>query len=334
MESKATADDLTSMAASFPLLVYDRYEQADNSQTMLSVADGSSHTCRVSELQNSRCLETPRGLVLVADTTSLQCSLWNPQTGEKIPLPALDKPLPEYCRCLLSDTMISSPDCLVLINDLTQPELLFCHVRGGDTWTSQSYDVGLYMIPGSPEPPSKRYISTMAAVQGKFYFMEEPDEVGVLSFVQDPEPRLEMTSFAAHSPDYSSGAPQDANLHYLLESSQELFLVSLFFPGCNFDRVEEVCVYRMDFSKQEWCEVIDLGDRAFLLGPHSFAASCPAGENGLKMGCVYFAFDLFGDINKFQVFDLVEDTRELIRPGQDIPLLAREPFWLVPVVCP
>ncbi|CAL4958438.1 unnamed protein product [Urochloa decumbens] len=252
MESKASADDLTSLAASFPLLVYDHGGQLDNSQTLLSVADGSSHTHRVSELQNCRCLETPRGLVFIADTSSLQCSLWNPQTGEKIPLPALDKPLPEYCRCLLSDT-ISSPDCL--------PELLFCHVRGGSEWISQTYDVGLHIIPGSPEPPTKRYICNMAAVQGKFYFMEAPDEVGVFSFVQDPEPRLEMTSFPARSPDYSSGAPQDANLHYLLESSQELFLVSLFFPGCNFDRVEEVCVYRMDFSKQEWCEVIELGDR-------------------------------------------------------------------------
>ncbi|CAL4978061.1 unnamed protein product [Urochloa decumbens] len=332
MESKATADDLTSLAASFPLLVYDHGEQPDNSQTLLSVADGSSHIYRVSELQNCRCLETPRGLVFIADTSSLQCSLWNPQTGEKIPLPALDKPLPEYCRCLLSDT-ICSPDCLVLINDLTQPELLFCHVRGGSEWISQTYDVGLHVIPGSPEPPTKRYICNMAAVQGKFYFMEAPDEVGVFSFVQDPEPRLEMTSFAAPSPDYSSGAPQDANLHYLLESSQELFLVSLFFPGCKFDRVEEVCTYRMDFSKQQWCEVIELGDRAFLLGPHSFAASCPAGEHGLKMGCVYFAFDLFGNSDNFQVFDLVEDTRELIRPGQDIPLLAREPFWMVPA-CP
>ncbi|CAL4978063.1 unnamed protein product [Urochloa decumbens] len=332
MESKATADDLTSLAASFPLLVYDHGEQPDNSQTLLSVADGSSHTHRVSELQNCRCLETPRGLVFIADTSSLQCSLWNPQTGEKIPLPALDKPLPEYCRCLLSDT-ISSPDCLVLINDLTQPELLFCHVRGGSEWINQSYDVGLYIIPGRPEPPTKRYISEMAAVQGKFYFAEAPDEVGVFSFVQDREPRLEMTSFPVPTPVYASGAPQDATLSYLLESCQELFLVCLFFPGCNFDRVEEVGAYRMDFSKQEWCKVIDIGDRAFLLGPHGFAASCKAMEYGLKKGCVYFAFDLLGNINNFHVFDLVEGTRELIRPGQDIPPLAREPFWMVPA-CP
>ena len=46
-------------------------------------------------------------------------------------LPALDRALSQFCRCLLSDA-VSSPDCLVLINDVRQLELLFCHVRGGE----------------------------------------------------------------------------------------------------------------------------------------------------------------------------------------------------------
>ncbi|TKW13530.1 hypothetical protein SEVIR_5G107700v4 [Setaria viridis] len=335
MDPKATGD-LTSLAASFPLVVYDHGEQPDNSHTMLSVVDGSSHTCRIPELQNSTCLETPCGLVLVADnTTPSQCSLWNPQTGEKISLPALDAAPPENSRCLLSDT-VSSPDCLVLINDTTGFSFMFCHVRGGTAWTTQPYDIGLYALPpGSLSAPAKMEIDNLAAVQGKFYFMENLDEVWVLSFAQDPEPHLEMTSFDALMPTFVSVSdePQLVIDTYLLESSQELFLVCVYMPGCDFEHIEEVSAYKMDFSKQEWCKVTDIGDRAFLLGPRSFAASCAAGEHGLKRGCVYYAFDFFRDTNEFYIFDLMEGTREVTGPGQDVPLSARQPFWMVPV-CP
>ncbi|CAO2185814.1 unnamed protein product [Urochloa humidicola] len=154
MESKATADDLTSLASSFPLLVYDRYdEQPDNSQIMLSVADGSTHTCRVPEIQNCRCLETQRGLVLAVDTTSLQCSLWNPQTGGKIPLPALDKPLPEYCRCLLSDT-ISDPPLIASSSSTTSRSQSSCSAtseEGGSGSGSPMTSVST-SSPGGPNP--------------------------------------------------------------------------------------------------------------------------------------------------------------------------------------
>jgi hypothetical protein len=125
MELKQTEIPSSLAAASFPLLVYEYGEQPDNSQIMFAVADGTSCAYQVSELSNYRCVETPSGLVLIVDTASLQSFLWNPQTGEKIALPAMDKALPEHCRCLLSDA-ISSPDCLVLVYDLAQPELLFC----------------------------------------------------------------------------------------------------------------------------------------------------------------------------------------------------------------
>ncbi|KAK3160437.1 hypothetical protein QOZ80_1BG0059440 [Eleusine coracana subsp. coracana] len=337
--SKLADDDLGSLAAaSFPLLVYDHGEQPDNSQVVFSVADGSSHTCQVPEMKNHRCLETPRGLVLTVDTTTLHSSLWNTQTGEKIALPAMDKQLPEHCRCLISDT-VSSPDCLVLVYDMTQPELLFCQVTGSVAWISQSYDIGLYELPPShPDshiPPSKVVIGSMAAVQGKFYFLHSNDVLGVFSYACDPEPHLELSTLDAPEPTIVRDAPQVVTMSYLLESSsRELFLVCLFYLGCSFERVEEVGAYRMDFSKQEWRKVNDIGDTAFLLGPQSFAASCSAVDHGLKRGCVYFAYDLFEESYDFQVFDLLEGTRELAAgPTQDIPpVLARHPFWMVPVL--
>ncbi|TVU21669.1 hypothetical protein EJB05_31321, partial [Eragrostis curvula] len=252
MGSKPADDDIGSLAtASFPLLVYDHGEQPDNSEIMFSVADGSSRTYQVPEMRNhNRCLETPRGWVLTVHTASLQCSLWNPQTGEKIALPAMDKALPEHCRCLLSDT-VSSPDCLVLVYDMTEPNLLFCQVRAGVAWTSQSYDIGLYELPAShPDshlpPRTKAAIGSMAGARGKFYFLDPTctDVVGVLSFARDPEPHMELDTFDAPLPMFDSDASQVVTMSFLLESSRDLFLVNLFFLGCGFELVEEVGAYR------------------------------------------------------------------------------------------
>ncbi|KAK3160448.1 hypothetical protein QOZ80_1BG0059580 [Eleusine coracana subsp. coracana] len=336
MESKSTEDlgSLAAAASSFPLLVYDHGDQPDNSQMVFSVADGSTRTLQIPELRNYRCLETPSGLVLTVDPATLQSSLWNPQTGEMIALPAMDKALPEHCRCLISDA-ITVPDCLVLVYDLTQTKLLFCQVRGGNAWFSLSYDIGMYAVPkGRSSPPTKIPFTAMAAVHGKFYLVNAPgrDVLGVLSLSHDPEPRLEIANFDAPAPTMVTDALKIITLCYLLESFQELFMVCLFYVHYNFERPEEVGAYKMDFDKHEWCKVTDIGDRAFILGPASFAASCCAKEHGLKSGCVYFPYDLMGDNNDCHIFDLMEGTREVAGPTQHVPVLSRKPFWLLPVM--
>ncbi|KAK3160449.1 hypothetical protein QOZ80_1BG0059610 [Eleusine coracana subsp. coracana] len=330
MESKSTEDlgSLVVAASSFPLLVYDHGDQPDNSQMVFSVADGSTRTLQIPELRNYRCLETPSGLVLIVDTASL------PQTGEKMTLPVMDKALPDRCRCLLSDT-ITAPDCLVLVYGFRQMELLFCQVRGGNAWFSLSYDIGLYAVPpGHYFPPTKIPFTAMAAVNGKFYLVNAPEqhELGVLSLSHDPEPRMEIVNFDAPAPTIKTDVPQTVTVSYLLESSQELFLVCLFYLGCSLERIEEVGAYRMDFDTHQWCKVTDIGDRAFILGPANFAASCSAMEHGLKRGCVYLANDLLRHSNDFHIFDLMEGKREVVEPTQDVPVLSRKPFWLVPVL--
>jgi hypothetical protein len=350
MEPKP-ADDLGSLsaAASFPLLVYDHGEKpAGNSQTVLSVADGSTRTYQVPELSKFRCLETPQGLVLLVDTVSLQCSLWNPQTGEKTALPAMDEELPRHCRCLISDTGpsppawvtdgVAPPDSLVLVCDLEHPQLLFCRIRGGAAWVRKPYDKGLYEVPG--KAPTPRTIHDIAVLMGMFFFLEPPagDAVGAfVSLAGEPEePCLEFVSFDAPLPAFIRREEDKDELAaakwYLVESSNVLYLVRLMFIGCNLERIQEVGAYVMDFTEHEWRKVTDIGDAAFLLGTEGFAASCSAAEHGLKPGCVYFACDDLGDSNDLHIFDLKEGTRELVRPTQDIPVLSRKPFWLAPVL--
>ncbi|TVU21666.1 hypothetical protein EJB05_31318, partial [Eragrostis curvula] len=339
MGFKYPADDLSSLAtsaSSFPLLVYDYDEEPDSTQTVISVADRSSRTYHVPELRSCRYLETPSGLLLMVNSASLQSSLWNPQTGERIALPPMDKALPEHCECLLSDA-VSSPNCIVLIYDLGQPDLLFCKVNGGSAWASHSCDFGPRAVPVSPSAPKPMDFTTMAAVQGKFYYIKSRDVIGVLSFAHqpEPEPRLEeITTFDATMPTIKSDAPLVLTIRFLLESCNELFLVCLFLVSTNFERIEEVGSYRMDFARREWCKVTDIGDRAFLVGPGNFGASCAAAEHGLKRGCVYFSYDFLGGTFNYHIFDLVEGTREIAGPPTQgtIPVACREPFWMVPVL--
>ncbi|CAO2208878.1 unnamed protein product [Urochloa humidicola] len=346
MESKHSEEPSSPLAASasFPLLVYDYGDPPPEfHQSMLSVADMSMRTLQVPEMCNYTCLETPQGLVLMADTVSSSgwCCLWNPQTGEKIPLPAMDTPLPESCRCLVADTGSSSPkwnpDSLVLVYDLNRPELLMCRIRGGGAaakWVRQTYDMGLYQVPGTPT--TERAIDNMAAVQGVFYYLESPpDTVGALfSDASDPEAGLELVTFDAELPklEWKEGVTLRATKTYLLEHSKDLFLVCLFYKVADSAiELEEVGAYMMDFAKKEWIKVADIGDAVFLLGSGGFAASCPATEHGLKKGCVYHACDDLGDSNDYEIFDLKEGTREVAGPNQEIPVLSRKPFWLVPV---
>jgi hypothetical protein len=190
----------------------------------------------------------------------------------------------------------------------------------------------------SGKVPTPRAIGEMAAVQGMFFYLDH-ETVGVVGALVilpgDPEPRLEPVTSEAPLPTLAMDMDAQRRVgqvtrHYLLESSKQLFLVCVFYLGFTLERIEEVGDYVMDFSKDEWCKVTDIGDAAFLLGPRGFAASCSAAEHGLKSGCVYLAGDWLRDSNDFHIFDLKEGTRELVSPTQDIPTtLWREPFWLV-----
>jgi len=89
--------------------------------------------------------------------------------------------------------------------------------------------------------------------------------------------------------------------------------------------VYRVHVHRLDFSRQEWVEVDDIGGRAFLLSWWYFGASRSAGECGLKPNCVYTAYPL----NKgMMVFDV--KGRTMMMQDLDEAPMANQALWLLP----
>lgn len=75
--------------------------------------------------------------------------------------------------------------------------------------------------------------------------------------------------------EYSSSSPAATSTWWMVR-----LLCRLPYEGG--DEIDRCCVHRMDFSTLRWCNVRDLGGRAFLLSRFYFGASCSAGgEHGL-----------------------------------------------------
>ena len=146
-----------------PVLVYDHGRGSNNRrQTAFAIGDESLHTSIVPELADNYYHATPHGLgshgwvILVAPGPSPRPRLWDPRSGESVPLPIMELGLPEDWECCLSDAP-TAPSCVVLVLDMKKPRFLYCRV--GDTLLStHDYDIGDVMLSPEYAPPSKLVI--------------------------------------------------------------------------------------------------------------------------------------------------------------------------------
>lgn len=312
-----------------PLLVHDLGTWADDSLTQFSISGQALSTAAIDELRNYRCFETPQGWVLALDPASLQTFLWRPQDGQRISLPSMKKDLPMNCKCLLSDKP-SASICGVLVLDLDHPDMWVCQI-GGSEWDSYDYEV----TTGANDEPwniiNMAVLRGIAAVGGKIYYTFAGYDLGVVEF----SPELNLTCInSVDMVDPPESTPWCST--YLVESCGELFMVVILFLGQNVHRISEVAVYKMDFSRPEWCKVDRIDDRVFLLGgdrigASNFGASCSANEHGLCGNCIYFVNNIAAEENYLHIFNLEKGTEEVQRPFKHngYPLPLRPPFWLL-----
>lgn len=307
-----------------PCLAFHR--AADRSTSLFSASEKKPIVGGViGELENKiLCPTTTHGFMLARDPSSLVTFLWSPQSGGKIELPPLGLEIEDYllleCNCLLSDKP-TAPDCVVLLVQPDAPIIWYC--RAGDSrWTKHEYDIGTQLaIPEMDLPEGKVLISPIAACRGKFYFNSEPTSLGVIDFCG---PTPVFSSIAINETIDESDEDGGAAV-FLVESNDELYMVNLFSPVNVYDPYTSASVHRMDFSKQQWCEVDDLGDQVFLLSRYEFGASCSGGKAGLQQSCVYFADPRR---NTLQVFNVKDGSIEL-QKLDDAPVSDRI-FWVLP----
>nr|XP_025879579.1 uncharacterized protein LOC112938209 [Oryza sativa Japonica Group] len=112
---------------------------------------------------------------------------------------------------------------------------------------------------------------------------------------------------------------------YLVESLDELYMVCQMYDS-EMETIYDVTVYRMDFSKQQWCVAEDIGGRAFLTASCYFGASRSADEYGLEKDCVYaiFARDKYYEVSKVE--DGETEEHELIEAPD-----SKGGTWILPV---
>lgn len=159
--NKSTMEDSTKVPVdagsrpplgTLPMLVYDHGLDPNNRQTALAIGDQSFHTGVVPELADYYYV-TPHGWVLlVAPGPSPRTTrLWDPRTGERVSLPAMEGELPEYgddWKCYLSDAPTAA-SCHVLVLDIRKPSFRYCRVGDDDSggWKSHDYNIGDRILP-------------------------------------------------------------------------------------------------------------------------------------------------------------------------------------------
>uniref|UniRef100_A0A0A8YG20 KIB1-4 beta-propeller domain-containing protein n=1 Tax=Arundo donax TaxID=35708 RepID=A0A0A8YG20_ARUDO len=273
------------------------------------------------DLTNNNCWATPQGWILDRDASSSTTYLMDPHKStniSRIPLPYLpEENLSTYCTCLLSEypDPAQPASCFVLLVETDAPVIWYCRVDDKE-WVRHEYDIGtLDLEDGCSE---KIVISPITACQGKFYFNACCfKEVGVLEFCPAPV-------FSSITIRDAITAPKGFRKVFMVESKQELYMVSLM-SACNPDVVYRFSVHKMDFINEEWHEVHDIGDRAFLLSSWYFGTSRSAIECGLERNCLYMAYPWNKCLMIFNVRDgtaKVQDLNEA--PASD------QALWILP----
>ncbi|XBJ27446.1 hypothetical protein VPH35_004709 [Triticum aestivum] len=265
---------------------------------------------------------TARGFLLVRDPTSLATFLWSHQSRSKIELPPLPLDVDDqqlvYCSCLLSDKP-TAPGCVVPLAPpglrSWDPFIWFCRVGDGQ-WVKHEYDIGTLVLPDWDPPEEKVVICPIAACRGKFYFNGMPDSLGVIDFC-GPAPVFSSITI-------DETIDEDHGTVFLVESDGQLYMVCLLSVDVS-EPYRGATVHRMDFLKQQWCKVDDLGGRAFLLSLYVFGASCSGDKCGLRQNCLYLPDP---DEKTLQIFNVKGGSVELQK--LDEAPVSDKSFWVVP----
>ncbi|CAN6269397.1 unnamed protein product [Urochloa humidicola] len=280
---------------------------SDDDQQLL-LRKNVEHYAHLRKLENL-FLRTPEGWMLIMeypqdkpDTSSTAAYLWNPRTGDKLPLPNIQEQHDTVLGsdCLLTHRDPSHPGCVVVLllrKDGMVPHMWFCRISGG-RWRCFPYEIPSFL----GVPFFRRFILVVTACRGKLYFINTSDSMGVIHFPSNEGDEL-----------------QDPVFQYF-----------------DVPRINNVLPNGTSSGGRSW--VHDIGDAVvFLDGGYSrIAASCAASPLGLKGSHIYlFDYRKNGDDASYYLctFDLGLDTLEDIWvPPKSIidALRGRQPFWIVP----
>ncbi|CAK9150951.1 unnamed protein product [Ilex paraguariensis] len=171
-------------------------------------------------------------------------------------------------------------DCIVLVlTGICSPAFVY-HIRYGRgelEWKSQDCTV---IDPYGSDQQFMKF-SNVIHFEGKFYALSLQGTLAVIKFIDS---RLSITSIST-----SRAVPSVFSKHfreYLVESDGEILLVFLISTK-SMNLVDDVEVFRLEFSRLAWVKMESLGDRTLFAGANCFI-SVSASKVGCRRNCIYF----------------------------------------------
>ncbi|KAK2966917.1 hypothetical protein RJ640_000545 [Escallonia rubra] len=157
--------------------------------------------------------------------------------------------LPVVQTCVITSSP-TDPNCIVAFLDNEEPYITFCR-PGEDRWVEQDYGTSLY---------EDDMLHAVTVCKGSIYVLTSRGELV----------RLEVWD----------------GIFVMNKLVADIPPKVLDIAAC---KVEDIQVYQMDFSKEEWVRVDSLGeDRAFFVNGFGNTASCSASESGVEGNSIYF----------------------------------------------
>jgi hypothetical protein len=283
-----------------PLLLFDQHDGEDTI-FLYSIPKRQLLARRGDGFRGHRYWLTPQGWMLMRHLESHITFLWNPSTLERISLPLDEENLLQAVqsgRCLLS-LKPTDLECVVLVVDLAQKVIYYCHI-GGNQWFSHEHE------------HERFYMECLTTLGGKFYaYNYTVRQIVTLEFL--PHPVFKTRGLMANLGPigYTRSDPR------ILECRGELFLIRFCHQGVYSEDIARIVVHKLDFSKGAWLKVDTLGDMVFFFDNcRGHGASFAARQLGLTKGdCIYF---LISDDKALYVYDMKLGTTGMHNPGPSL----------------
>ncbi|KQK05719.1 hypothetical protein BRADI_2g22119v3 [Brachypodium distachyon] len=291
-ETAAAADD-----CGYEMLMFSVSEE----RSIIRTETTQSPLPEIMATKDRMCFSTPQGWTW----------LWHPLTGEMLPLPPIreDHFIPTNARCLLTHASLAAhpaDDCAVVLLDNDDLDMWFCRIHDG-AWGHHAYDIGDF-----PAHPAAAAATGDATNSNKM-------PIPMVATSVDTE---------------IGGLPEGmySAVLWLLEFLGEIFQVSVCFRVFDPDDVGAVLVHKMDFGLRRLRGVHDIGDNVFLLPDKGGnGALCPASTCGLAGNRVYFMKNFKEDDADICVYEIGEQTMEVVQAHDlDLLLVRTCPYWIVP----
>ncbi|XP_050224204.1 uncharacterized protein LOC126673930 [Mercurialis annua] len=297
--------------AATPWLLMIHKESSEN-QTFYNIETNANHNRNISELHCNSILGSYFGWSILKSKEYQYC-LWNPVSLETIKLPFLQRDSNLH-KAILTLPPAHPKSKLILI-DCLHLRIVFCGPQD-HSWTTHDFDD----FGDQPEGQDGfEYISMcdgilyVATWYFKKMFMIEISHKDEF-FLQDLELNLPTTRQILHFE------------YYMVESCGQLLYVNLYFRGQSWTEIEDVDVFKLDFSKMEWLEVESLEDRALFLSiDYSMSCSVTDDLKGIEAGCIYYII-----YDKVFCYNLEKQRRSTYVYCNDVIKQRSVQYWIMP----